>query len=181
MRLSCLLWALFVSCGAASTVTGETTTPPAAPWQLHLTSSAGNTVDVTFGADLIITTPGCLPPECGAIPEFPIGTAVSLIGRTSGFTTEFPPCVLGVGTGSGTINGVFYPSLIFYTPNIRTKSTSRLRFNARAGPSARVVSCGIDRNLSYATTEPPIGMLAMLSYGLEPRDIPEIRPYCLSG
>jgi len=64
-------------------------------------------------------------------PFFPIGTAVSLIGQSSAFnSTAFPPCVFSPTTGSGTINGVFYPSLIFYTPGMPPPSCTSYSMHA---------------------------------------------------
>lgn len=134
MRLGCLLWALSVPCSIASTITGGEITMPlqGGPGQLILSSTAGYTVDTTASGAAFLSGPFCMTPlACENGPFFPIGTAVSLIATSQPVNPlEFPPCAFSSTTGSGTINGVFYPSLLFYTPGMPPPSCTMFNMGA---------------------------------------------------
>jgi len=109
--------ALLVASAAASTVSGDilTYSPGVSgiAWQVHLVSDDNYAVDFTVPQGMVFpeSPPGC-GPLCGSAYPFPAGAVASLVGTSCpppGSTcTFFTPI-----TGSGTVDGVFYPSLVF--------------------------------------------------------------------
>jgi len=111
------LCSLFVASAAASTVSGYILTfePPNSgmAWQVHLVSDDNYAVDFSLPGDVLPESPpGCSPQmECGSAYPFSLGALATLVG------TNCIPMMAGFcgvsATGSGVVDGVFYPSLVF--------------------------------------------------------------------
>jgi hypothetical protein len=110
-----LLLVLVTSAGA-STISGYfTVSATGGAWSAHLVSSAGYVADIS-GSNLVVlpeSPPGCaVALRCPANYPFPDGVLASIGGTTCVMTAAAVPCV-GSATGSATVDGVFYPSLVF--------------------------------------------------------------------
>lgn len=116
MSLRSFLLLLLATSADASTITGYfTVSPTNGVWSAHLVSSAGYVADIT-GSNLTVlpeSPPGCaIVLRCGANYPFPNGVTATIAGTTCVMTAAAVPC-FGSATGSATVDGVFYPSLVF--------------------------------------------------------------------
>jgi hypothetical protein len=111
MCFRCFLWLMLATSAAASTVYGFITPNPefSGDWIVHLESpTAGYTVDIP----LLPAVTYCITPGdgiCDLVHSFDYGQTASLLALLGGAD---PDCICDA-SGSGVVDGVFYPNLMF--------------------------------------------------------------------